>query len=368
MRIVQVELRERSYPIYIGQNIWSSMAGVFRTIVKTQNALLISDDHVFPLYGDKVMSILREAGIAVTPVVIPAGEGSKSLAQADVLYTAAINAGLDRYGVIVALGGGVVGDLAGFIAATYLRGVPFVQIPTTLLAQVDSSVGGKVAVNHRLGKNLIGAFYQPKLVWIELESLLTLPTREFLAGAAEVVKYGAIMSKPLLSYLEDHWEEFTALDFQIVSEVVAQCCSLKAQVVAEDELETGIRAILNFGHTLGHALEAATDFGYYLHGEAVLIGMVLAVKLAFLRGVVPTSDAERLLYLFDRIELKKAPQGLEANPVVAAMQQDKKRIGQTLVFILPVAAGDVRAFHDVAHKDVLRVLAWYLRGQTELLE
>ncbi|MCR3922707.1 MAG: 3-dehydroquinate synthase, partial [Firmicutes bacterium] len=322
-----------------------------------------SDENVFPLYGTNVASALDDAGFAVIPVVIPAGEGSKTLAQADSLYTTAIEAGLDRSSVVVALGGGVVGDLAGFIAATYLRGVPFVQIPTTLLAQVDSSVGGKVAVNHTLGKNLIGSFYQPKMVWIELGMLQTLPQREFLAGAAEVVKYGAIMSESLLLLLENRWSDFLAQDSAVLTEVIASCCRLKAQVVVEDEREEGLRAILNFGHTLGHALEVATAYSHYLHGEAVLAGMVLAVHLAMRLSVLTPNAAARLLALFARVGLKRAPATLTVAPILAALQQDKKRVGETLLFVLPVAMAQVRSFTDVPQSLVASIVTEYLQGQ-----
>lgn len=360
MRVVQVALGERSYPIYIGKNIWPALAGRLRETLKPGKALLVSDANVFPLFGGKVAAALAEAGFTVTPAVVPAGEGSKTLQHADNLYTAAIEAGLDRNGVVVALGGGVTGDLAGFAAATYLRGVPFVQVPTTLLAQVDSSVGGKVAVNHKLGKNLIGAFYQPKLVWVELDSLNTLPEREFLAGAAEVVKYGVIVSEPLITYLEAHWDRFLAKETAVLTEVVGDCCAIKAGVVAQDEREEGLRAILNFGHTLGHALEAATLYTYYLHGEAVLVGMVLAVRLAVRLGLLPREEGARLLRLFSRVGLKEAPPGLARQPVMTALQQDKKREGDNLVFILPVKIGEVRPFRHVPRDTVEAVLAAYL--------
>jgi len=360
MRLVQVPLGERSYPIYIGKNLYAAVAGTWPENVRLSRVLLVSDENVFPLYGGRFVATLHDAGFAVTPVVIPAGEGSKTLAWAETLYTAAIEAGLDRNGLIVALGGGVTGDLAGFAAATYLRGVPFVQVPTTLLAQVDSSVGGKVAVNHPLGKNLIGAFYQPRLVWIELGALDTLPEREFLAGAAEVVKYGAILSEPFFGYLEANWQLFLDRDPSVLAETVAACCGLKARVVAEDEREKGLRAILNFGHTLGHALEAATAYSYYLHGEAVLAGMVMAVNIALRKRVLPEKDAGRLLGMFAKIGVRPAPPGLAAAEVIAALAHDKKREEDVTVFILPVRIGRVEPFLDVDAGTVRNVLNEYL--------
>ncbi|MDW7685092.1 MAG: 3-dehydroquinate synthase [Bacillota bacterium] len=365
MRMVQVPLGERSYPIQIGKNIWPAIADIWPEKVKPGRALLVSDENVFPLYGGKVVAELHRAGFDVLPAVVPAGEGSKTLSFAEELYSAAIEAQLDRHGVIIALGGGVVGDLAGFVAATYLRGVPFIQVPTTLLAQVDSSVGGKTAVNHRLGKNLIGAFYQPQLVWIELETLATLPKREFLAGAAEVIKYGVILSEPLFSDLEEKWDGFLAKETAVLTEVVGDCCGLKARVVAEDEREAGLRAILNFGHTLGHALEAVTSYSHYLHGEAVLVGMAMAAQLAVKMGVFSRAEAERLLALCGRIGLKEPPAGLEPSAVIDALRYDKKRDGDHTVFVLPVRIGEVKLFRDVADEHLAWVLAQYLGRNTE---
>jgi 3-dehydroquinate synthase len=363
MRFVQVALGERSYPIYIGQNLWPAIVEHWPAAVKPGRALLVSDEHVFPLYGGRTVAALHEAGYSVTPLVIPAGEASKTLEFAEQLYGAAIEAGLERGDVVVALGGGVVGDLAGFAAATYLRGVPFIQVPTTLLAQVDSSVGGKTAVNHRLGKNLIGAFYQPRLVWIELDTLQTLPEREFRAGAAEVIKYGVILSEPFLTYLENHWQGFMAREIPVLTEVVGDCCALKAGVVSRDERETGLRAILNFGHTLGHALEAATSYRHYLHGEAVLAGMAMAVKLAMAKKLLPRAEGQRLLAVFSRLGLTAPPPELTAPQVLAALRYDKKRQENQTVYILPEAIGRVRACHDVDEPLAADVLAQYLAGE-----
>ncbi|HZK24617.1 MAG TPA: 3-dehydroquinate synthase [Oscillospiraceae bacterium] len=360
MKTVQVSLAERSYPIFIGKDLWSELPQQLPLALAPASALLVSDTNVYPLYGDKISAAFTAAGFKVTPAVVPAGEGSKTLARAEELYTASIKAGLDRASVIVALGGGVVGDLAGFIAATYLRGVPFVQIPTSLLAQVDSSVGGKVAVNHPLGKNLIGAFYQPKLVWIELEVLATLPQREFLAGAAEVVKYGAILSEPLWTKLEQSWPDFLAQEQAVLTQVIIDCCTLKAEVVAADERETGWRTLLNFGHTLGHALEAATRYTYYLHGEAVLVGMTLAVQLALQQQILAPAAGVRLLALFRRLGIKPAPPTLTAAPVLAALQQDKKRVGKKLPFIFPLQIGQASTFDSIPPVLLSSMLQEYL--------
>lgn len=363
MRTVWVSLGERSYPVYIGNNLYPALAVTWREILRPARVLLVSDQNVFPLFGRRIMDELGKAGFDVSPAVVPPGEESKTLETAGSLYTAAIQAGLDRCGLIVALGGGVIGDLAGFTAATLYRGVPFVQVPTTLLAQVDSSVGGKVAVNHALGKNLIGSFYQPKLVWADLATLDSLPRREFLAGAAEVVKYGAIMSEPFFRYLEENWQAFLDREPAVLAETVAACCRLKSSVVAADERETGRRAILNFGHTLGHALEAATAYSWYLHGEAVLAGMVMAVRIAQGKGVLARGEADRLLDVFLRLGCRPAPQGLEAGQVLAAMGQDKKREGEQAVFVLPVKVGETALFSDVEPGLVRAVLEDYLAGK-----
>lgn len=360
MRVVQVPLGERGYPIYIGKNIFSLLGEAWLETVKPSQVLLVSDEHVFPLYGGKLIDVLDNNGFTVTPVVIPAGEGSKSLTWAENLYTQALEADLDRCSLFIALGGGVVGDLAGFAAATYMRGVPFVQVPTTLLAQVDSSVGGKVAVNHPLGKNMIGSFYQPKLVWVELAALDTLPEREFFAGAAEVVKYGIIMDEAFFSWLERNWQAFLDKDPDVLAEVIATCCELKARVVVQDEREAGLRAILNFGHTLGHALEAATSYGHYLHGEAVLVGMLMAVDIAEDKGVLVPTEAARCRSLLSRIGIKQPPAGLVTEQVMAALRFDKKREGETLVFILPKQVGQVAVYRDVDHLSIERVLNKYL--------
>jgi 3-dehydroquinate synthase len=360
MRVLWVPLGERSYPIYIGSNLGAELKKNWRENLPPCRLLLVSDERVFPLHGDKLLSYLNLAGYQVAWEVLPAGETGKTLQYAEQLYTSAIRAGLDRHSAVVAFGGGVSGDLAGFVAATYLRGVPFVQVPTTLLAQVDSSVGGKVAVNHPLGKNLIGAFYQPRLVWIDLAVLETLPYREYLAGAAEVIKYAIILSEEFCAFLEDNWQPFLDREPEVLAEVVATCCALKSRVVAADEREEGLRAILNFGHTLGHALEAATDFSFYLHGEAVLAGMLMATKIAEAKGVLPPAEAERQLSLYRRLGVLAAPSELDEEKLFAALWQDKKRQGERLVFVLPRRCGEVELFSDVSLELVRRTVREYL--------
>ena len=365
MRLVQVPLEDRTYPIYIGRNIYTELAGIWAASIQPSGVLLISDDNVFPLLGDKFISLLEKAGWSVSSAVVPAGEESKALVHANTLYTKAIEIGLDRRGLIVALGGGVIGDLAGFVASTYLRGVPYIQVPTTLLAQVDSSVGGKVAVNHQSGKNLIGSFHQPKLVWAELETLDTLPEREFLAGISEVIKYGAILSESFFSYLETNWDNFLLRKTAVLSEIIASCCSLKARVVAEDEREDGLRAILNFGHTLGHALETATCYQYYLHGEAVLPGMMMAARIAAAIGLCSDGDARRLLDLCNRVGVRLPPPTLQIDSVLQALIHDKKREDEDTVFILPLRIGEVEKRTGVNPELIRDVVIEYFSGKLQ---
>ena len=278
MRIVPVNLNEKSYNIYIGHNLETTIIDFFKAQKYSQKALIITDTNIAPLYADSVKDLLTKAGFNAKIAIIPAGEQSKSLSVAETLYTQAIEHGLDRKSPIIALGGGVVGDLAGFIAATFMRGVPFIQMPTSLLAQVDSSVGGKVAVNHALGKNLIGAFYQPQAVFMDLEMMKTLPTREISTGLGEVIKYGFIYDHDFYTYLTEHQQEILQLKPEALIHIIARSCEIKADVVSKDECEAGLRAILNFGHTLGHAIEKETNYAIYNHGEAVAIGMVGALS------------------------------------------------------------------------------------------
>jgi 3-dehydroquinate synthase len=366
MRALWVPLGERSYPIYIGSNLGAELGKTWLENLPPGRLLLVSDEQVFPLHGEKLLLTLAEAGFHVVPELLPAGETGKTLSFAEQLYTSAIRAGLDRHSAVVAFGGGVIGDLAGFVAATYLRGVPFIQVPTTLLAQVDSSVGGKVAVNHFLGKNLIGAFYQPRLVWIDLAVLETLPDREYLAGAAEVIKYGIILSEEFCTFLENNWQGFIDRDREVLAEIVLTCCKLKSRVVADDEREEGLRAILNFGHTLGHALEAATDYNCYLHGEAVLAGMLMATKIAEAKGVLPPAEAQRQVSLYRRLGVPAAPPGLDEEKLFAALWQDKKRQGDSLAFVLPRRCGEVDLFRDVSLELVRGTVREYLSQKTTI--
>ena len=287
---------------------------------------------------------------------IPDGETSKSLQEAEKLYTRAIEAGLDRKSVVIALGGGVVGDLAGFVAATFMRGIDLIQIPTTLLAQVDSSVGGKTAVNHALGKNLIGAFHQPRAVFIDLNFLKTLPEREIKSGLGEVVKYGVISDGDFFTYLEDNADKILQCDLKTLAHVVKRSCEIKAQVVGADEKESGLRRILNFGHTLAHAIEEETRYEKYRHGEAVSIGMVGAAVISWELGKINFNDVARLKDLLDKLQLVTTCEGVDVDDVCKVALRDKKVIGGKIGWILMRGIGDVEITDEVTELEIKKAL------------
>jgi 3-dehydroquinate synthase len=296
-----------------------------------------------------VKESLGLAGVESEMVVVPSGETSKSVKWVEKCYNALAAHRLERKSFIVALGGGVAGDLAGFVAATYLRGIPFVQVPTTLLAQVDSSVGGKVGVNLKAGKNLVGAFHQPRLVLCDLDTLGTLPMREYRAGLAEVIKYGIIHDAELFERLERDMDKLLRREPKVLAEVIARCCEIKAEVVAQDETESGLRAILNFGHTIGHGLEAISHYGKYLHGEAISIGQVAAARLSREVLGLPEQDVERIGNLFDRAGL---PTNITLNQgqrkkLLAAMKLDKKVSAGEIKFVLARRIGEVEVGQKV---------------------
>ncbi|MGI9953185.1 3-dehydroquinate synthase [Moorellaceae bacterium AZ2] len=349
---LRVELGERSYTIYCGSGILEQMGELLSSLDLSRRCLVVSNPTVVSLYGEKVKESLEKAGFAPLFKEVPDGEEAKSLAVAGELYDLALDVGWERGCPVIALGGGVVGDLAGFVAATLLRGVPFIQLPTTLLAQVDSSVGGKVAVNHPRGKNLIGSFYQPRLVAADLDTLKTLPEREMRAGMAEVIKYGVIYDSGFFSYLEEHLEQALAGEAQVLEKIILHSCRIKAEVVARDEEERGLRAILNFGHTAGHALEAATGFKLYRHGEAVAVGMVVAARVAVSRGLFQGGYLERLEKLLKRASLPTDMPSLDWEAFGAALARDKKVREGRLRMVLPVELGRV-TIAEVEEEEVL---------------
>lgn len=360
MKRLTVDLGERSYPIVIGRDILQYLPKELadRGITPKNKLFIVTDHQVAPLYLEKIQTLLTVAGYQHGSHVIQAGEQAKTLQVLEEVTGSALEAGLDRKSVFIALGGGVVGDLTGFCAATYMRGVPFVQIPTTLLAH-DSSVGGKVAVNHPLGKNIIGAFHQPSLVLYDTDTLKTLPAREVSAGFAEVIKHGLIWSESFTDWLESHTSELLALQSPYIDEAIYQGCLIKTQVVSEDETEQGKRAILNLGHTFGHAMESLTHYGGMIHGEAVSIGMVAAALLAERIGLCDPSlcVSRRTIELLKKYQLPvRMPEHFQPDQLLEAMRLDKKGSGGKLVFVLPSRIGQVEIVREVNEEDVVEIL------------
>jgi len=342
LRIVPVELGKDRYDILIGAELLGDCGTAIAEVIPPARVAVVTDEHVGPLYGQVVVDSLAAARFEPTLIVRPAGEDQKALETVHELYEAFFEHQMDRRSAVVALGGGVIGDLAGFAAATFLRGIALVQMATSLVAQVDSSVGGKVGVNHPRGKNLIGAFYQPEQVLIEPGVLDTLPGEEFAAGMAEVIKTGIIRDAGLFSFVEERQEAIRSLAPDELTRVLATCCQIKAQVVVEDEREvSGVRAILNFGHTIGHALETVTEYHRYRHGEAVAIGMAGVFRLAKKMKLVKSSLTARVEALLQAYDLPIRADDLPVKAVVAAMAQDKKSIGGRLSWVLPRGIGDV---------------------------
>jgi 3-dehydroquinate synthase len=347
--IVNVPLGNRSYAIKIGTGLLARLGAECARLKLGARCAIISDTNVAPRYAKAAHTSLAKAGFAPTLITFPAGETAKSLKTVAACYDQLAAQRLERKSFVVALGGGVVGDLAGFVAATYLRGVAFVQVPTTLLAQVDSSVGGKVGLNLKAGKNLVGAFYQPRLVLCDLRTLTSLPLREYRSGLAEVIKYGIIYDAALFQRLERELPRLLRRDPRTLAAVIARCCEIKADVVRQDETESGLRAILNFGHTLGHALEAISHYGRYLHGEAIAIGQVAAARLsAHLLGL-PAPEVGRIKSILRRAGLPTqvkltAPQ---RQNLLAAMRLDKKVTGGEVKFVLARRIGAVEFGHNV---------------------
>lgn len=358
---IQVNLGERSYPIVVTSGELAQVGTFARSRSQGTQALVVCDAHTRKRFGEAVAQSLNASGFKTHVSVLAAGESTKSLASATVLYENLIAMAADRQTLVVAVGGGVIGDLAGFVAATYARGIPFVQVPTSLLAQVDSSVGGKVGVNFhgadgRITKNMIGAFHQPVGVYIDTESLRSLPPEELRSGLAEVVKYGVIMDAEFFAFLESNSNAILALDPAATRHVVSRCCRLKADVVEADEYElTDRRSILNYGHTFAHAIEAVTR--EYRHGEAVAIGMVAASRLAERLGRVPADVTERQVRLLQQFGLSTQAAPLDPEVLLGATRHDKKAKAGRLRFVLTTRIGQVQLVNDVAEADVRATLA-----------
>lgn len=354
---VTVALGDRSYPIRIGNGLLADLGTQLSEVVAGGQAFVISNPTVAAVYYPSAAESLSSAGFEPVLLEIPDGEQHKTLATLASIYDRVLERSGERSSPIVALGGGVVGDVAGFAAATLLRGVPYVQVPTTLLAQVDSSVGGKTAVNHAAGKNLIGSFYQPRLVVIDIDTLTTLPRRELVAGLAEVIKYGVIVDRELFDLVDSGMEDLLRLKGDLLAHVIRRCCEIKATVVSADERENNLRAILNFGHTVGHAIEAVTEYRRFLHGEAVAMGMVAAAKLSERLGFCRTGVAARIATVVERSGLRAGlPSPLDPHRLVAAITHDKKASGGKVKFVCIEEIGKTR-FHSLSADEVIRLLA-----------
>ena len=330
---VAIDLGDRSYPILIGGQLLDA-PGTWADLPKASAAFIVTNDTVGPLYAQRLATALAGHYAHIQTVVLPDGESHKDWQTLNLIFDALLGQGADRKTVLFALGGGVVGDMTGFAAACYMRGVPFVQVPTTLLSQVDSSVGGKTAINHPIGKNMIGAFYQPHRVVCDLDTLQTLPQREMSAGLAEVIKYGPIADMAFLDWIDDHLDALMARDPQALAHAVKRSCEIKAWVVSQDEREGGIRAILNFGHTFGHAIEAGLGFGEWLHGEAVGCGMVMASHLSQRLGLVAEAFVSRFTGLIARAGLPTVGPKLGAEVYLHHMRVDKKAEAGDIRFVL----------------------------------
>jgi 3-dehydroquinate synthase len=354
---VRVDLKERAYDIFITSGDLAGVGEFARQRCAGRMALVVTDEHVGPRHEAPVIRALGQAGFEVHSVTLSAGEAVKSLASASRLYDVLADLRADRKTLIVPVGGGVIGDLAGFVAATFNRGLPLLMVPTSLLAMVDSSVGGKVGINHPKVKNLIGAFHQPVGVWIDTAVLRTLPDREYRSGLAEVVKYGVILDADLFTYLEANADAIVAREPESVRHVVARCCRLKADVVERDEREeTGLRAVLNYGHTFAHAFETVAGYGAWLHGEAVAAGMACAALLAVERGLIAAEIADRQDRLLARFGLPTRPEPWPIDELLSVMRSDKKNVAGELRLVLPRRLGEVALFKDVPEAAVRQTL------------
>jgi 3-dehydroquinate synthase len=356
-QLLHVNLRERAYDIVIGSGTLAGVGTFSISRTRAKHAVVITDRNVEQRYAHPVAESLSAAGCQVEVLVVSPGEASKSIAAASVLWEKLLELGADRKTLVVAAGGGVIGDLAGFIAATFARGLEFIQVPTTLLAQVDSSVGGKVGINLPTAKNMVGAFWQPRGVMIDIAVLDSLPDREYRAGLAEVVKYGVIMDVEFFEYLEQHIAGIDRRDHEVLTHIVARCCRLKADVVEQDEREeTGLRSILNYGHTFCHALEAASGYGELLHGEGVAIGMVCAARLAQSLGRIGAAVVQRQNDLISALGLPVSVPDVDHEQLLSLMNRDKKAEHGRLRFVLPSRIGHVELVGDVEEATVRAAL------------
>jgi 3-dehydroquinate synthase len=355
LETLKVDLGERSYDIAFGKGILSKLGSLCRDSLIGERVMVITNPEIGDYYFESVRNSLVDAGYNVQKFIVPAGEEYKNIETLKTIYDALISAGLDRGSFIIALGGGVIGDISGFAAATYLRGISYVQVPTTLLAQVDSSVGGKTGINHEKGKNLIGAFYQPNLVCIDVNTLDTLPEREYLSGLAEVVKYGIVYDADFFNFIYSNADKLLMRDKECLLEVERRSCAIKASVVVQDERESSLRAVLNYGHTIGHAIESLSEYKIYLHGEAVAIGMVCAAKVSEAMGHSAKGDTDRIVRMLKSLKLPVELPSYNAESYAAAILRDKKVKDGYITFVLNDGIGNfslvkLSDLHDVLKK------------------
>lgn len=357
MEKLTVTLGERSYPISIAFGLLNS-PDAFLSLKSGDYAMIVTNKTLHSLYSTRVKTTLTKMGVKVDEIILPDGEQYKTLAILDTVFTALLEKNHPRSTTLIALGGGVIGDLTGFAAACYQRGVRFIQAPTSLLSQIDSSVGGKTAVNHPLGKNMIGAFYQPISVIIDLDSLKTLPARQFSSGLAEIIKYGIILDYDFFCWLEKNISKLFEFDEKTISYCIRRCCELKAEIIAIDEKEiNGKRALLNLGHTFGHAIETELGYGCWLHGEAVAAGIVMAAKTAELIVQFDNNDTQRILNLLRQANLPtKGPAKMAAEAYLPHMMRDKKVVNNQLNLVLPKSIGNAELYSNISHEIVLKAI------------
>lgn len=355
-RELVVKLTDRSYPITIGSGLFAQFAPF--NLQAGQRVFIVTNCTVAPLYLKQIRQMLTQNGIQTDYTILPDGEKYKNLATWQTIFTALLEKNYTRKSIIMALGGGVIGDMAGFAAACYQRGIKFVQVPTTLLSQVDSSVGGKTGINHPMGKNMIGAFYQPQAVVIDINSLNTLPQRQLSAGLAEVIKYGIILDSQFFTWLEKNMDQLLALEPQAMTYCIYRCCELKAQIVVADEHEQNVRALLNLGHTFGHAIETELGYGNWLHGEAVSVGILMASQTAYLLGMTTAEEVIRIKHLLGKAQLPVArPQQIAIENYLSHMLRDKKVLSNKLRLVLPRGIGQAEIKDDVPEHLVLEAIS-----------
>jgi len=356
MQRLAIDLDERSYEILIGLDLRKQVGEFLKAVFRPSRVVIITHPSINSAYGEEVIANCLDQGWTTDIIEVPEGEVSKSLGQVEKLYDRLLELNCDRKSVLIALGGGVIGDLVGFVAATYQRGINFIQVPTTLLSQVDSSVGGKTGVNHPKGKNMIGAFYQPRLVVTDLQTLKTLPIKEYRAGLAEIVKYGVISDASFFEFLEKNYKDILNLNHDCLSYIIENSCAIKAKVVEKDERETHHRMILNFGHTLGHAIESLTGYSRFVHGEAVAIGMVRAAELSHSMGKCSKEVPRRLEALLKNLGLPVEMPELDPTAVIESLYHDKKTMDNKIKFILVKEIGSIEIVEQVPESEILKII------------